>query len=126
MTDKAQIKEAVELQIQGVKILRDDIGFAEFIISPAQWEAFKCLADLGNDYLSGRLVEVASEEEIVKILEELATNQMKAVVKAVNKKGLMNTGWGDIDKEGGSLDFKVIAHALVGKIGQREKGQVEK
>jgi len=62
MTDKAQIKEAVELQIQGVKILRDDIGFAELIISPAQWEAFKYLADLGNDYLSGRIAEVASSE----------------------------------------------------------------
>jgi len=34
------------------------------------------------------------------------------VVKAVDKKGLINTDWDDIDSNGGSLDFNVIAKAI--------------
>lgn len=49
---------------------------------------------------------------IEKVLEKLTVIQTTAVIKAVNKKGLMNTGWDDIDREGGHLDFKVIAKAI--------------
>ena len=51
-------------------------------------------------------------ERIESIIQELAINQHKAIIKAVNKKGLMDTNWNDIDKEGGHLDSKVIATAI--------------
>ena len=53
-----------------------------------------------------------SVEEIIKTIEELGLTQFKAIIRTVDKKGLMNTGWGDIDEEGGKLDFAVIAQAI--------------
>lgn len=52
------------------------------------------------------------EQEIIKILEELGRKQTRAVIRAVDKKGLMNTGWDDIDQEGGSMSFEAIVKAL--------------
>jgi len=53
-----------------------------------------------------------SVNQISKVLYDLMQNQFKAVVKAVDKKGLINTDWNDIDSNGGSLDFNVIAKAI--------------
>lgn len=60
------------------------------------------------------------EKKIIKTLEELAHKQMSSVVKAVNKKGIINTDWDDIDAEGGSLTFELIANTLVTKFGSAE------
>jgi hypothetical protein len=51
-------------------------------------------------------------DRLVEILENLADKQLRATIKAVDKKGLMKTDWSDIDKEGGHLDFEVIASAI--------------
>lgn len=51
-------------------------------------------------------------EEMIKVLKGLAEKQMKSIIQAVNKKGLMNTGWDDIDSQGGYLDFKVMCAAI--------------
>ena len=57
-------------------------------------------------------LEKVTVDNIIQQLEKLSQEQTKAVIKAVDKKGLMKTDWGDIDAEGGSLTFKVIAQAL--------------
>ena len=59
---------------------------------------------------------VLSVEKIEKILYELANNQLRGVIKVVDKKGLMNTGWDDIESEGGALDFSIIAEAINSKM----------
>lgn len=61
-----------------------------------------------------------SEEAVIKVLEDLANKQLSATIKAVDKKGLMNTDWCDIDAEGGALDFKIIAKAIVSKFTPRK------
>jgi len=60
----------------------------------------------------GKLVVPMSEVELFKVLQQLAQKQMDAVIKAVNKNGLAETDWDDIDSEGGVLDFKVMAEAI--------------
>ena len=62
---------------------------------------------------------VLSVEKIEKILYELANNQLRGVIKVVDKKGLMNTGWDDIESEGGALDFSIIAEAISFKMRER-------
>lgn len=59
-----------------------------------------------------------SIEEIVIVMEKLAFKQLQSIHKTVEEKGLMNTGWGDIEKNGGSLDFNVIADAIAKDIKQ--------
>ena len=63
-------------------------------------------------YDACRLSSIVSEEEILKVLEEITYKQFDAIKNAVDKNGLMNTDWEQIDNEGGSIDFKTIAHAI--------------
>jgi len=75
-----------------------------------------CKCDYWYEYNSAidacRLASVVSEEEILKVLEEITYKQFDAIKNAVDKNGLMNTDWEQIDNEGGSIDFKTIAHAI--------------
>jgi len=71
-------------------------------------ETIKPCVDVAIDYLSGRLAEVASEDEVASIIHR--TREWQALHLEVVADILENV------KKG-------LAHALVGKIGQREMGR---
>lgn len=71
----------------------------------------RCGGTVGKEKLES--FKRLGREEIVKILEGLAHKQMSAIIKTVDEKGLLKTGWDDIDNNGGSLTFELIADAIV-------------
>jgi len=52
------------------------------------------------------------EKGIEAIILGIGKKQGDAVIKAVDKKGLMNTGWSDIENEGGCWDIKKLAQEI--------------
>ena len=52
------------------------------------------------------------EKGIEAIILGIGKKQGDAVIKAVDKKGLMNTNWNDIETEGGCWDIKKLAQAI--------------
>jgi len=91
--------------------LEENIG-----LTPDHIRSIEIFKKIALAYSSDSLIEARTEGEIEKVLINLAEKQLQAVIRTVDKKGLMNTDWSDIESEGGSLDFKTIAHALVGKV----------
>jgi len=89
------------------EILPDD-----YILGGASGIVQCCRGLLKQALTEKKLCVPLSVNQISKVLYDLMQNQFKAVVKAVDKKGLINTDWDDIDSNGGSLDFNVIAKAI--------------
>jgi len=59
------------------------------------------------------LAKEVDELMIIRAFEKLRDEQFKAIVKTVNKKGLANTDWPDIEEEGGSFEFSDIAKFIL-------------
>lgn len=104
------IKEAVEL-------LSDRL---EDSYDKQEYAAIDTMIELGRKVLAGKIaVDPPNKDEIVKILESLRDKQMSGIIKAVDKKGLMNTDWSDIDAEDGFITFESIAEAISNRLKQR-------
>ena len=107
MTDKAQVKEAVEDYKKGLGSVEGD----------------RALIALATDYLSGRLVEVASEEEIAKEAKRIVDNFADLMLPDSERLNeLENMIYISLlMMYHKPSNIGVYKKALAGKIGQRER-----
>jgi hypothetical protein len=112
MTD--QTREAIEVAKNAIKWNEDLIKICSPQVPEENYSIQKSRKSISAlSHLISIAERATDEERIENVMDNLAEKQLRATIKAVDKKGLMNTDWEDIDNEGGKIDFCVIAHAIV-------------